>query len=92
MQKLQMRVVVSDPGILDGEPVFRGTRVPFRNLVDYLEGGDSLEEFLEGFDIEREAAVQALQEMNRTDLLQLEGARNIDKKVKALSSELDIKH
>jgi uncharacterized protein (DUF433 family) len=69
MRKLETPVVVSDPGILDGEPVFRGTRVPFRNLVDYLEGGDSLGEFLEGFDIDRETAVQALEEMNRTDLL-----------------------
>ena len=71
MPKIQTPAVVSDPGILDGEPVFRGTRVPFRNLVDYLEGGDSLEEFLEGFDIERDAAIQALQEMDRTDLLHL---------------------
>lgn len=69
MRKLGTPAVVSDPEILDGEPVFRGTRVPFRNLVDYLEGGDSLEEFLEGFDIDRETAIQALQEMNRTDLL-----------------------
>ena len=68
MEKPQSAIVISDPGILDGEPVFRGTRVPFRNLVDYLEGGDTLEEFLEGFDVDRETAIQALQEMNRTDL------------------------
>lgn len=71
MEKLQNPVVVSDPEILDGEPVFRGTRVPFRNLVDYLQGGDSLEEFLDGFDIDRDVAIQALQEMHRTDLLRL---------------------
>lgn len=71
MGKPQRSIVISDPGILDGEPVFRGTRVPFRNLVDYLEGGDTLEEFLEGFDIDRETAIQALHEMNRTDLLNL---------------------
>ena len=69
MPRLHTPVVICDPGILDGEPVFRGTRVPFRNLVDYLEGGDSLEEFLDGFDIDRETAIQALNEMNRTDLL-----------------------
>lgn len=69
VEKLQNPVVVSDPEILDGEPVFRGTRVPFRNLVDYLEGGDSLEEFLGGFDIDRDVAIQALREMRRTDLL-----------------------
>ena len=38
-------VVHSDPEILDGTPVFQGTRVPFRNLIDYLERGYSLEEF-----------------------------------------------
>jgi uncharacterized protein (DUF433 family) len=71
MGEQQRLIVISDPEILDGEPVFRGTRVPFRNLVDYLEGGDTLDEFLEGFDIDRETAIQALQEMNRPDLLNL---------------------
>ena len=61
---MQKPVIIRDPDILDGEPVFRGTRVPFRNLVDYLRGGDSLDEFLEGFDIDRETAIQALEEMN----------------------------
>ena len=42
-------VVRSDPGILGGTPVFVGTRVPFRNLIDYLAAGDSLDEFLEDF-------------------------------------------
>jgi hypothetical protein len=40
-------VIVQDPDILGGEPVFRGTRVPFKTLFDYLEGGDTLDEFLE---------------------------------------------
>jgi len=69
MLKPQSSAIICDPGILDGRPVFRGTRVPFQNLVDYLEGGDTLEEFLEGFDIDREAAVQSLEEMGRADLL-----------------------
>ena len=42
-------LIVKDPEILGGTPVFRGTRVPLRTLFDYLEGGDTLEEFLEGF-------------------------------------------
>ncbi len=66
---MQKPVIIRDQDILDGEPVFRGTRVPFRNLVDYLKGSDSLDEFLEGFDIDRETAIQALEEMNCTDLL-----------------------
>ena len=42
-------VVVQDPEILSGAPVFAGTRVPVRNLLDYLEGGYTLDEFLEDF-------------------------------------------
>lgn len=42
-------VVVQDPEILGGTPVFKGTRVPVRNLLDYLEGDYSLDEFLEDF-------------------------------------------
>ena len=43
--------------------IFRGTRVPIQNLFDYLEGGETLEEFLEGFPtVSREAALAALEE------------------------------
>jgi uncharacterized protein (DUF433 family) len=42
-------VVHSDPGILGGTPVFVGTRVPFRNLIDYLERNHSIDEFLDAF-------------------------------------------
>jgi uncharacterized protein (DUF433 family) len=42
-------VIHSDPDILGGTPVFSGTRVPLRTLLDYLEAGDSLNEFLEDF-------------------------------------------
>jgi len=56
-------VIVQDPEVLSGEPVFRGTRVPFQALLDYLEGGDTLDEFLEQFPgVSREAAVAALEE------------------------------
>lgn len=56
-------VIVKDPKILGGVPVFRGTRVPIQNLFDYLEGGETLEEFLEGFPtVSREAALAALEE------------------------------
>ena len=55
-------VVQSDPEILGGVPVFVGTRVPFRNLIDYLEGGYSLEEFLDAFpSVKREQAIAALE-------------------------------
>jgi uncharacterized protein (DUF433 family) len=42
-------VIVIDPELMSGTPCFRGTRVPFRNLIDYLDGGHSLGEFLEQF-------------------------------------------
>lgn len=42
-------VVHSDPDILGGTPVFVGTRVPFRNLIDYLERNHSIDEFLDAF-------------------------------------------
>jgi uncharacterized protein (DUF433 family) len=57
------RVVVADPDIMNGTPCFRGTRVPFRNLIDYLEGGHSLGEFLRQFpSVTREMAVKSLEE------------------------------
>jgi uncharacterized protein (DUF433 family) len=55
-------VVHSDPEILGGTPVFVGTRVPLRNLIDYLEGGYSLDGFLDAFpSVSREQAVAALE-------------------------------
>lgn len=58
-----MGVIIRNPDILGGTPVFRGTRVPIRALFDYLEGGETLEDFLEGFPtVSREAAVTALEE------------------------------
>ena len=56
------RVIHSDPELLGGTPVFIGTRVPVRNLIDYLEAGDSLEDFLRSFpSVSREQAVAALE-------------------------------
>jgi uncharacterized protein (DUF433 family) len=59
----EARVIVADPEVMNGVPCFRGTRVPFKNLIDYLEGGHSLGEFLEQFpSVTREMAVHALEE------------------------------
>lgn len=56
-------VIVKNPAILSGEPVFRGTRVPFKSLTDYLEHDRSLNEFLEDFpSVSREDAIAALEE------------------------------
>lgn len=57
------RVIIRDPNILGGEPVFRGTRVPFKALTDYLEGGETLDEFLEQYpSVTRELAIAAIEE------------------------------
>ncbi len=47
---MQGRIINIDPEILGGTPVFYGTRVPIKNLFDYLESGDSIEIFLDDFD------------------------------------------
>lgn len=63
------QVVHSDPDILGGKPVFVGTRVPVQSLFDYLEGGDTLDEFLRQFpSVRREQAVAAL-DLARDSLL-----------------------
>jgi uncharacterized protein (DUF433 family) len=51
------------PEILGGTPVFSGTRVPIQTLIDYLEGGQSIDEFLEGFPtVSREQVIAFLEE------------------------------
>jgi uncharacterized protein (DUF433 family) len=56
-------VVHTDPEILSGTPVFVGSRVPFKNLIDYLEQGYTLNEFLDDFpSVSREQALAALEE------------------------------
>jgi uncharacterized protein (DUF433 family) len=60
-----MDAITKDQNILGGTPVFRGTRVPVQTLFDYLAGGESLEDFLEGFPtVSRELAVAALEAAN----------------------------
>ncbi|HSC44413.1 MAG TPA: DUF433 domain-containing protein [Candidatus Acidoferrum sp.] len=56
------QILAKNPEILGGTPVFRGTRVPFQNLLDYLEGGETLDDFLDDFpSVSREQAIAALE-------------------------------
>ncbi|HVU41328.1 MAG: DUF433 domain-containing protein [Xanthobacteraceae bacterium] len=56
-------IVSRDPEIMGGAPVFRGTRVPVQTLLDYLEAGDSIDEFLEGFPtVSREQVIAFLEQ------------------------------
>jgi len=60
---MRKAVIHSDPDILGGTPVFVGTRVPLQNLMDYLEAGDSLDDFLDSFPtVTREQALAALEQ------------------------------
>jgi len=60
--ELTSRVVHSDPDLMGGSPVFVGTCVPVKNLIDYLEAGDSLEIFLDHFpSVNREQAIAVLE-------------------------------
>ena len=55
-------LITCNPRIMSGMPVFKNTRVPIKNLIDYLEAGDNLDEFLEDFpSVSRKQAVQALE-------------------------------
>ncbi|MCC6588656.1 MAG: DUF433 domain-containing protein [Bryobacterales bacterium] len=60
--------ITKDPEVMHGTPVFRGTRVPVKTLFEYLEHGDTLDDFLEGFPtVSRELAVQVLEERLRDE-------------------------
>ena len=60
---MNQSVVSCDPGVMGGTAVFRGTRVPVQTLLDYLEAGDSIHEFLEGFpSVTREQVIAFLEE------------------------------
>jgi uncharacterized protein (DUF433 family) len=67
-------IVHSDPEILGGTPVFVGTRVPLQNLIDYLEGGESIEDFLDGFPSVKRQQVIAVIEAGKLKVL--EGVAN----------------
>ena len=68
------QVITSDPEVQGGAVVFSGTRVPLKNLIDYLEAGDSLEDFLDDFpSVTREQTVAAL-ELAKEALVTLAGA------------------
>ena len=65
-------LIVTSPEILGGTPVFSGTRVPVKNLTDYLEAGDTLDEFLDDFpSVSREQAIAFLERAREVLFAQL---------------------
>ena len=66
---MSQSVVKVDPEIMSGAPCFAGTRVPIQNLMDYLEGGDSIDEFLDGFPtVSRDQVIAFLEEAKESVL------------------------
>lgn len=63
------QLVTRNPNILSGTPVFSGTRVPIKNLTDYLSGGYSLDEFLDDFPSVTKEQAEAVIELMREDFL-----------------------
>lgn len=63
-------VIHSDPEIMGGTPVFVGTRVPLQNLIDYLEGGESIGDFLDGFPSVQRVQVIAVIEAGKLKMLE----------------------
>jgi uncharacterized protein (DUF433 family) len=62
-------VIKIHPEIMSGAPCFAGTRVPIQNLIDYLEGGDSIDEFLEDFpSVRRDQVISFLEEAKESVL------------------------
>ncbi|MGE5215719.1 MAG: DUF433 domain-containing protein [Chloroflexota bacterium] len=60
---MKKTVVARSPDVMGGAPVFAGTRVPIQTLIDYLEGGDTIDDFLEGFPtVRREQVIAFLEE------------------------------
>ena len=63
MATTKQSLITSNPDVLGGTPVFRGTRVPVQTLIEYLEGGQTIDEFLDGFPtVSREQVIAFLEE------------------------------
>lgn len=60
---MEASVVSCDPGVMGGTPVFTGTRVPVQTLLDYLEGGETIDDFLDGFpSVSRDQVIRFLEQ------------------------------
>jgi len=74
---MRTKLITVDPEILSGEPVFTGTRVPVKNLIDYLSSGHTLDDFLEGFPgVKRRQAIAFLKSSSSALLEQFGSRKN----------------
>jgi len=66
---MKSNVIISDPQIMGGVPVFKGTRVQMQTLIEYLEAGNTIDDFLEGFPtVKKEQVIQFLEEAKESFL------------------------
>lgn len=66
---MKVKVIVSSPDVMGGTPVFRGTRVPVQTLMDYLESGQTIDEFLKGFpSVKKSQVIDFLEEAKESVL------------------------
>ena len=73
---MKSKLVTVDPEIMSGEPVFTGTRVPVKNLIDYLSAGHTLDDFLKGFPgVKRRQAIAFLKRSSSALLDQVSARR-----------------
>jgi uncharacterized protein (DUF433 family) len=70
---MQQPAITRDPEVMGGTPVFRGTRVPVQTLLDYLEAGESIDDFLDGFPSVTRAQVVAFLEQAKDRLVETVG-------------------
>lgn len=70
---MNKQIITSSPDVMSGAPVFAGTRVPVQTLLDYLKGGDSIDDFLEGFPTVTREQVIALLEEAEEQIIKLVG-------------------
>ncbi len=72
---MKSTVISSNPKVMGGTPVFRGTRVPVQTLVDYLESGESISDFLEGFPtVTKEQVITFLEEAKEKVLAEFQNS------------------
>ena len=63
---MRKKIISSTPDVMGGTPVFAGTRVPVQTLIDYIEGGDSIDDFVDGFPtVKREQVIAFLEEAKK---------------------------
>lgn len=69
-------IIISNPEILGGKPVFKGTRVPVSNLIEYIESGFTVNDFLEGFPTVKKIQVKQVLDLLSKHMLQIAKTQN----------------